>query len=712
MALGPLLATMALLSVAVIPNLVHRQSERVAERVVERGEVGTDGGSTLAVVDVDWFGDTRVHRIAISAAADAAPPSWLDEFPAAGEQVVSPALRDRIRSDGRFAGTYAAAIVGELPADVLAAPNELVTVLGVEPASLENRGQTSAAFAGFGGRGADGPSTRAVRVMSVGLVLFVVLPVLALLIATAQLSTRRRQTRLATLSLIGLSPHHVRVAGAAETVMSACAGSVLGVVSWLMLRPLSQDWRFSGVGWWADDVRPGWITVVAVVAIVSAISVAVSMSVAQAAIARDRELAANSREVTRVRWRLALVAIGALLVVACWIVIPADGTTWFVVFAVGNTFLVLGLIALAPTLATASSRILATQRSSLPATLASRRLRHSPASTNRSIGGLAVIVLIVAISQVVLTTLDWAANRDNSQDATTTLSLRWGNLSEADLLGIEGVQAVLARQDISTGNDFVPVTFATCADLETFAVEISSGCLDDTVFGIGPVEQVAAALETGSRVQPDVLAERGSEILSVVAPANEHSTRIASDWLVAIDPASDPQHIERQIVRLSPATQIDDNRSDDERGRQISTYRTAVGWALGVGFLISVAAAVVASASAGFDRRRELQVLSAIGLPRRLLARSELRAVLAPVILAVAVTAAAALLSAQAYLSLDDQETITLNAGRLVAVFVLAACAMVAVVVSQLAATLLEPGARGAPPTDLGGRRDGRVLSG
>lgn len=114
---------------------------------------------------------------------------------------------------------------------------------------------------------------------AVALVLLVV-PLVNLGGAAARLSARRRDDRLSTLRLLGVTPWGVAVITVVESVLVAGAGALAGVVVHLAVTPLVGLIPFRGVALGSDAVTLtplGILTVVGAVLLVAAASAALSL---------------------------------------------------------------------------------------------------------------------------------------------------------------------------------------------------------------------------------------------------------------------------------------------------------------------------------------------------------------------------------------------------------------------------------------------------
>ncbi|MDQ0648125.1 hypothetical protein QFZ53_002321 [Microbacterium natoriense] len=105
-------------------------------------------------------------------------------------------------------------------------------------------------------------------------------PLMSLGGAAARLAARRRDERLSTLRLLGVTPLGVAVATVAESVLLAAAGATAGVAGYLLVSPLIGliPFRGAALGWQAVLLSPVHIVaVVGGVVVLAALSAAVGL---------------------------------------------------------------------------------------------------------------------------------------------------------------------------------------------------------------------------------------------------------------------------------------------------------------------------------------------------------------------------------------------------------------------------------------------------
>lgn len=204
-------------------------------------------------------------------------PPGLEQFPAPGEALLSPALAAEL--DGPDAehliGQLRARPVGEIAEVGLARPSDRIAYVGLDASARERAAYGLAVqpnrFDDFAGESSDSIGVRVVLVL---VTLAVGVPVVLLVLATTRLSAASRAARIASLSLAGASRADVRLILATEATLAAVVGSVIGVGlahvgrSLLFLSPgFSDRWYLSAYSWSpaaALAVVAGTIGVVAV----------------------------------------------------------------------------------------------------------------------------------------------------------------------------------------------------------------------------------------------------------------------------------------------------------------------------------------------------------------------------------------------------------------------------------------------------------------
>lgn len=357
------------------------REERTGWRVdlSEREPAGSPGG--LAASRIETVAGSSVEIVEL-AAAGLAPPPGLARVPAPGEVLVSPALGELLAREP----VPGLVPTGAITADGLRGPDELVAVVGVpaDASDLLPLGPSG----GFG-------IIEIYRQLTYVAAALLVFPVASLLGASARLTAARRTERLALLRLLGASTRQVTVAAVTEVVAVATAAAALGVALYWLAAPAVAWIELGGGRWFADDVRPAPLTLLAVVG-------GVALLAAGAAVGGMRQVVVGPLGVVRRQGaggarllRLLGVAVG---VVAFGIVNtvreagPANVTG--LVFGVGVLILFGTVSLVGPLVVRLLGAGMVRSARSAGTLLAGRRLLDDPKGAFRPLSGLTLAVFV------------------------------------------------------------------------------------------------------------------------------------------------------------------------------------------------------------------------------------------------------------------------------------------------------------------------------
>lgn len=250
---------------------------------------------------------------------------------------------------------------------------------------------------------------------AIALVLLVV-PLMSLGGAAARLSARRRDERLSTLRLLGVSPAGVTFATVAESVLVAGAGAIAGVLGHIALSPLIGLIPFRGeaLGVGAVLLPPwGMLAVVGGVLLLAAASAVIGLR--RVVIS---PLGVRTRtEPSKVHWIRAVIAVGAIAVSFALIkVFPAVAELFITIIVVALLFAaclaVLNLMGPWVLKVSASRQL---KRAETPERLlASRIVLDSPKAAWRQVGGIAMASFMAVFAGTGVALLDTLSGADLS----------------------------------------------------------------------------------------------------------------------------------------------------------------------------------------------------------------------------------------------------------------------------------------------------------
>ncbi|WP_341957284.1 permease [Microbacterium sp. LWH13-1.2] len=294
---------------------------------------------------------------------------------------------------------------------------------------------------------------------AIALVLLVV-PLANLGGAAARLSARRRDERLSTLRLLGVTPLGVSVATVIESVLVAAAGALVGIIAYLAISPLIGLIPFRGEALGLDAVL---LPPVGVVAVVGGILLVAAGS---AALGLRRviisPLGVRLRTSTSsVHWFRAIIGVSVIALVFVLVkIFPAIAgfTTTIVVLAVLFAVALAILNVIGPwVLKVAASRQLRRAAERADRLLAARMVLDSPKAAWRQVSGIAMasFMAVFAGTGVSLMNVMGSEGLDGA-DAALAADMRTGLvitlvasfLMVAASVGVNQAASVLDQRDL------------------------------------------------------------------------------------------------------------------------------------------------------------------------------------------------------------------------------------------------------------------------
>jgi hypothetical protein len=359
---------------------------------------------------VDFYQGRTVKRLDVAALGPNAPvPPGISRLPSAGQFYASPALAALLRSvpvdqlGDRFPGTE----LGTIGTAGLSGPDDLAVYIGYAPAQLAaipgTRLVTSIATTP-----APGVFTPFFRyAFGVG-ALAVLFPVLILIGTATRLAAARREERFAALRLAGATMRDVGEFAAVEAVVSALLGTVLGIVVFLLVRPVLADAAPIGTRYFSSTVTPTiWGYVGMLIAVPTASAIVALLSLRRVRISPlgvSRRAAPPSPSVrTLIPLAIGLVAyiVGLILTTHKSIGAPAYP---------GLIVVMVGLLLAGPWFTAAAARLLTKAGRGPSSLIASCRLEDNPKAAFRAVAGLVLAIFLGTIVGVLVPAADSLAS--------------------------------------------------------------------------------------------------------------------------------------------------------------------------------------------------------------------------------------------------------------------------------------------------------------
>ncbi|MEU0896242.1 ABC transporter permease [Streptomyces massasporeus] len=498
-AVGVGLGVALLLLTTAIPNALaerDRREEARSDHTFGQQKI-PKADNTLTVVDADTtFRDLDVRGRLLEPEGPRAPlPPGVAEFPAAGEMVVSPALKELLASDDgkllrerldyRIAGT-----IGE---QGLVGSQELAYFAGGKGLAKLLEGSASGArIDSFGNDdlGSNDPWDPVLLLLV--LVVFVVLlmPVAVFIAAAVRFGGERRDRRLAALRLVGSDSRMTRRIAAGEALAGSVLGLVLGTGFFLLGRELAASLEVFHVSVFPSYLNPSPVLAVLVALVVPAAAVLVTILALRGVVIEPLGVVRTARPARRRLWWRLLLPLGGIALLYPMIGQGDDGGNFNQYLVVGGVMLLLvGVTALLPwVVETVVARL---GSGGVAWQLAVRRLQLSSGAAARMVNGIAVAVAGAIALQMLFAGVEGNYTRASEFDVSRAqMSVNVPDGADAAAIAgkyrdTEGVRSVTTLSDVylrdrRSEDSFVQITLADCASLREVATLPS--CRDGDVF--------------------------------------------------------------------------------------------------------------------------------------------------------------------------------------------------------------------------------------
>jgi hypothetical protein len=532
-------------------------------------------------------------------------------------------------------------------------------------------------------------------------------PVLLFLAACARLSSATRDRRLAALRLLGLTPRQTQVVNAAETGLAATLGALAGLAAFEVLRLASGNLTVGGYGWFVADLQPpAWQVALLLVAVpVLAMTVgAFAGRSATGAIttARSDGIARKLR-----LWRLLPlccgIAILGFVTTGSHPSVNMRGSGGTILEEAGIIATLLGLASAPPLLARQLSGGLGRMSRRVWAELGARRLRFEAASAARPVIGLVLLVFVgvfgASVAEVTKTKTQVGDWRHNMAAGTYQVEMRTSMASPvipaSTLSAVPGVRAVVpvvrveaaadagsvATADAGSGpspQNRLSVLAMTCAQLSQVVKNPPAHCVEGQAFWsvlhrVSPQSAVStysvpitAASDTGAPRAITVPAPTG------MLDIDPNNSRLIADLIITGDPALQIQAAHQPRWRDAYVVATDGSRAaldalDTAAARfnpmltasipdttsaadyQLPLYSVLLEVGAVLTLVIGLGSVAVTTADRALERRREVAMQAATGVPLGTMRAAQLMQILVPYFLGVALATAAGVLGGRSY---------------------------------------------------------------
>ncbi|MEU6272568.1 FtsX-like permease family protein [Streptomyces populi] len=424
-AVGVGLGVALLLLSTALPNVLSARHEREQARRDYTYDYTPKppADDTLVIADLDstYHGDDVRGRLMQPDGPRAPLPPGLRTFPAPGEMVVSPALKELLASDdgALLRERLPYRITGTIGESGLIGSRELAYYAGVDGLAAKIDPPNVARISAFGEPHPFAAEAADPVLLLLVLVVFAVLlmPVAVFVATAVRFGGERRDRRLAALRLIGSDSRMVRRIAAGEALAGALLGLVLGTFFFLAGRQIAGTAEVFRVSVFPSYLNPSPALAVLVAVAVPVAAVLVTLFALRGVVIEPLGVVRTARPARRrLWWRLLLPAGGLALLYPMLGQGRGNGEFNQYMVTCGVLLLLVGVTALLPWVVEA---VVARLHSGGVAwQLAVRRLQLSSGSAARMVNGIAVAVAGAIALQMLFTGVDADYTKETGQDVT------------------------------------------------------------------------------------------------------------------------------------------------------------------------------------------------------------------------------------------------------------------------------------------------------
>jgi hypothetical protein len=682
-AVGIAIAVAVLMVAASVGTMSDNRAARQAADQVEDQPIRGVQPTYLSQSSTQFRDDTVEINLVAGSAPDSPKPAAMPRLPRPGEMYASPALVELLRSDAGelLRPRLPEKIIGTLDTGLVSEPRDLEAWVGVPRKTV---GGLENGFPVY--RFGTDPPTRQLDASLLSILLIgavvLLLPVFIFVASASRIAGAERDRRLAALRLVGSGSRQVRRIAAAESLVSAFAGLLLGTAVFLVGRQFAGDVDLFGEGVYVHDVVPSPVLAVLVVLLIPALAVLTALFALRRTIIEPLGVVRQSKPMRRrAWWRLALIVLGVVLMTTqLGAEKNTDGWAWAVTG--GAALLLVGVPVLLPWLIErVAGRLRGGPSSWL---LAIRRLQLDSGTSARVVGGVAVVLAGAIALQTVLMSVEGqlalpGATEESAGAVEVSAPVEFGGEIERKLAVAEGVTDAhqifhLLGYEKGELESSYNVAVLDCAALS--ALGGVRDCVDGDVFRTNdqyqptPVPGTELEWRQHHRQRPDEwdpadytvtgrwTVPADAEMVTLTDDAGLYSPVLATPGAVAATtfPEDSAVTVVAPVRRDLTSDQLEGIRNAvaDRRfsgyvysydtGPDLNTdQRTFVAIRTGLyagsvfTLLLAGISLLVLALEHIRERRRQLAILTASGVPRGVLARSLLWQVALPIGLGVVV---------------------------------------------------------------------------
>jgi hypothetical protein len=537
-AVGVGLGVALLLLTTAVPNALSARQERQDARAdhTYTSTIPPRGDNTVVIADVDttYLQKTVRGRLLDPEGPRAPLPPGLTRYPAKGDMVVSPALRDLLASDdGRLLRQRLPyRITGTIGQSGLVGSHELAYYAGADGLAPQIDGWRVGRIHSFGGPHGFQPADPVLVLLVLVVFVALLMPVSVFIATAVRFGGERRDRRLAALRLVGSDRRMTRRIAAGEALAGSVFGLVLGTILFLIGRQIAGSVEVLGISVFPSYLNPSPALALLVAVAVPAAAVLVTLLALRGVVVEPLGVVRTARPTRRRLWWRLLLPLAGLAMLYPMIGQGRSNGSFNQYLVIGGVLLLLvGVTALLPWIV---EMVVARLGSGPPSwQLAVRRLQLSSGSAARMVNGTAVAVAGAIALHMLFTGVQGDYTEQTHQDLSRA-QLQLNVPQDVDLTAAAGqlaatrgvhkvtplVQSTAATTPWQQNPDhYADLTIGDCAALREVAALPS--CRDGDVFTVpdqGGDTDVRKLSVPGTKLHVDTshLDQRGKDVVLTV----------------------------------------------------------------------------------------------------------------------------------------------------------------------------------------------------
>nr|WP_042193365.1 ABC transporter permease [Kibdelosporangium sp. MJ126-NF4]CEL20731.1 FIG01038615: hypothetical protein [Kibdelosporangium sp. MJ126-NF4]CTQ89644.1 FIG01038615: hypothetical protein [Kibdelosporangium sp. MJ126-NF4] len=683
-AVGVAVGVTLVLWLATVPGALQTRADKATWRSPtfnseEQFRAAETNAGVLVTNTRDNFGQLEIQRLDVAALKPNVPvANGIPKVPGPGEVLLSPALADLAKNKpaDQLADRFKGTVVGQLGPEALMFPDELVAVVGHDPADMPNATPREGLFA----TGGPGHINDILVILSqIGIVVLIA-PCLVLVASAARLTAARRERRLAALRLAGATPQQVITMTAAETAIASIAGAVLGVALIFPLRELLAQIPWDGGDWYPSDWTPSGLLIAGVLIVAPLLVVGAAVLGLRRAVSKPlgaaQQQTRRQPNAARLLW---LVGAAVTFVIAIGAAQSSGGDAAMTMVLVGLVAVAVSLVFVGPLVTSLLGKLFTSTWKSPATLLAGRRLRDDPKAAFRASAGVVLAVFAGSMAlamfpsvedQIGYSTGVWrdgvyiaqgsGYTREQIDDLKADLAAR-----KVDAPVVEMQEGTVKLDSRAQGG--MSAMVITCSDAAKVTGVKSDGCRP------GPAVYVSKGIAVDpAKLQFTAWSSRSGEPMSLPKGTPVREFESPGRYQVLIDPAvygddnptgvgtvavvttpSNKDIAHTLLVRNLPGVSVYSNERYDGRADTLAgDLRRATLLGLSIATVLGGVSAGVAAAGSVVDRRRTFGALIAAGTPVSVLTKALRREAMLPALVATLGAGAAGVLVGSGLLTL------------------------------------------------------------